>query len=407
MRTAIAVILIMLLIAPAVAGATITCDNHVSAPGLKLKCTLVGTGNESVRLYLESLNGVAVASSNIEATGHLIGWNQTITTNPGGAYLIVPFNFTVDLKSTMREFAGKIRLGSNHYWVLYNKENVLTFEILNGNGKTEEQDVTVYISGRVPYPWENGILPEVFFALIILTGVFLIFWFVSKPVRLETERRSLETPRDGRPRPPQPSRAGFAVTGAFLFRGGELFVIPWLFYFLATPLRIVNDISLYILTVVLVFLTLEWLLFVRNAERSGHPYIIREAPLTGMEWVPLAIVPLGGWPLNFKLMPFGVLFFFFLFLINKEPRINELMRKLALPVSLVAASVLVLFLNPDVVFGAIFLAMAFLHPYLVVSKIESAPSIEELSVFQRSPEVKELLERFDRVIKQRKLEESE
>ncbi|WP_456365646.1 hypothetical protein, partial [Thermococcus sp.] len=201
--------------------------------------------------------------------------------------------------------------------------------------------------------------------------------------------------------------AGFAVTGGFLFRGGGLFVVPILFYLLATPLRIVSDVGLYILTVVLAFLTLEWLLFVWDAWRSGHPYIIREAPLTGLEWVPLAVAPLGGWPLNFNLLPFGLLSFFFLFLLNKEPRINVLMRKLALPASLVAVFALVLLINPDFAFDVIFLAMAFLHPYLVVSKIETAPSIEDLPVFQRSPEVKELLERFDRVIKQRKLEGSE
>ncbi len=159
MRTAIAVTLLVLLVVPAVAGATITCGNHVPAPGLKLKCTLTGTGNESFRLYLKSLNGVGMESSNIEATGHIVGRNQTVRTNPGGAYLVAPFNFTVDLKSAMREFAGRTWLGSNHY---YNKENVLTFEILGENGTVEEKNVTVYISGRVPYPRENGVLSEAF-----------------------------------------------------------------------------------------------------------------------------------------------------------------------------------------------------------------------------------------------------
>ncbi|WP_297521052.1 hypothetical protein [Thermococcus sp.] len=407
MRKAVAAILIMLLLVPAVAGATITCGNHVTAPGLKLKCTLAGTGNESFRLYLKSLNGVGMDSSNIEATGHTFGWNQTVRVNPGGAYLVAPFNFTVDLKSAMREFAGRTWLGSNHYWILYNKENVLTFEILGENGTVEEKNVTVYISGRVPYPWENGVLSGAFLALILVTGVFILFRFASKSMESETEKESPETSGEDRPKPPQPSRAGFAVTGAFLFRGGGLFVVSWLFYFLTTPLRIVSDVGLYILTVVLAFLTLEWLLFVWDAWRSGHPYIIREAPLTGLEWVPLAVVPLGGWPLDFKLVPFGVLSFFLLFFLNRESRINVLMRKLALPASLVAAFALVLLLNPDVAFGVIFLAMAFLHSYLVVSKIETAPSIEDLPVFQRSPEVKELLERFDDVIKRRKLEGDE
>ncbi len=90
---------------------------------------------------------------------NLVGRNQTVRVNPGGAYLVAPFNFTVDLKSAMREFAGRTWLGSNHYWILYNKENVLTFEILGENGTVEEKNVTVYISGRVSYPGKTGFCP--------------------------------------------------------------------------------------------------------------------------------------------------------------------------------------------------------------------------------------------------------
>ncbi len=401
MRTAVAaVVLTVLFLAPVVAGATISCDDHVKASDLTLSCTLFGERNETVKLYLKSFDGIPV-DSDVWATGHVPGLDRAITTNPGGAYFIPPFNFSVNLENAMRITADRVWLGSSHYWVFYNKENTLTFVIIHRNGTVEEKNVPVYIFGRVPYPWEDRETARALIYIALPVVIFLTIIVLAKFYELLRSERAEELGGAGdknKRRPPEPSRSSF-ISSAFLFFFLGDVIAPWVFYSLATPREIINDNKLYIPTVILLGLTLEWILFVRGAEKSGHPYVIREAPITGLEWTPLVMMPFGGWPLAL-----GLLLFLLLFLPNQEPEINRWMRKLALPVSLLTAFALILLVNADVLFSVIFLAMAFIHPHLVVSKIESAPRIEELLPTHRNPEVRELLEKFDRVLKERRLE---
>ncbi len=403
MRKGIGVILVVLLFIPSVAGVSLSCDDQVSAPNLTLRCTLLGESNESVKVYLKSFDGVQV-DSDVWVTGYSTDLNETITGNSRRHYFRVPFNFSVDLKNAMEVVADKAWLGQEHYWVFYNKKNTLTFAIIHRNGKVEEKSVNVYISGRLPYPWEDKdvlhFIREIGFAL----GIVLAILFLSKLVELlKTEQmENLDKTREeeNRPKPPEPSRSSF-IGSAFLFLYLGVLVAPWIFYLLATPEKILNDFRLYLPTTVLIGLTIEWLIFAWEAEKSGYPYVIREAPITGLEWTPLAMVPFGGWP-----MVFGVLLFFIIFLPNQEPELNRTMRKLALPVSLAVALALVLIANADVLFTVAFLALAFFHPHYVVSKVESAPTIEQLPVAQRSPEVREFLEKFDRVIREMEREGS-
>jgi len=402
MRTAVAAaVLTVLFLAPVVEGATISCDDHVNASDLTLSCTLFGERNETVKLYLKSFDGIPV-DSDVWATGHVLGLDRAITTNLGGAYFIPPFNFWVNLENAMRIAADRVWLGSSHYWVFYNKENILTFEIIPRNGAVGEKNVMVYISGRVPYPWEDSEVLRFSLEIGLALATVLVLMFLSKLAdALRTKRaEELSETSQGEKKlePPESSRSSF-IGSVFLFTVIGNAMAPWVFYFLATPLRVANDMKPYIPMVALIGLTLEWLFFVRQAEKSGHPYVIREAPITGLEWTPLVVMPFGGWPLAL-----GLLLFLLLFLLNQEPEINRWMRKLALPVSLLTAFALILLVNADVLFSVIFLAMAFIHSHLVVSKIESAPRIEELLPTHRSPEVRGLLEKFDRVIHERRLE---
>ncbi|WP_297550920.1 hypothetical protein [Thermococcus sp.] len=396
MRKGIGVILVVLLFIPSVAGVSLSCDDHVSAPNLTLRCTLLGESNESVKVYLKSFDGVQV-DSDVWVTGYPTDRNETITGNARRHYFRVPFNFSVGLKNAMEVVADKAWLGQEHYWVFYNKKNTLTFAIIHRNGKVEEKSVNVYISGRLHYPWEDKDVLHFIREIGLALGIVLAILFLSKLVELlRTERAENmdETQREkDKLKPPEPSRSSF-ISSAFLFLYLGMLVAPWIFYLLATPEKILGDFRLYLPTTVLAGLTLEWLIFVREAEKSGYPYVIREAPITGLEWTPLAMVPFGGWP-----TVFGLLLFLALFLPNQEPELNRTMRKLALPVSLVVALTLVLIANADIVFAIAFLALAFFHPHYVVLKVESAPTIEQLPVAQRSPEVRELLERFERVIR--------
>ncbi len=403
MKGVIAVILAVILSIPPVAGVNLSCDDQVSAPNLTLRCTLLGENNESVKVYLKAFDGVPV-DSDVWATGYSTDRNETITGNAQRHYFRVPFNFSVYMGNAMRRAADKAWLGQEHYWVFYSKENTITFAIIHRNGKVEEKSVNVYISGRVPYPWEDKDVLHFIREIGLALGIVLAILFLLKLVELLRTKRAEntdETQRErDRPKPPEPSRSSF-IGSAYLFLYLGKLAAPWIFYLLATPEKILGDFRMYLPTTVLIGLTLEWLIFVREAEKSGHPYVIREAPITGLEWAPSVMIPFGGWP-----MVFGLLLFLALFLLNQEPDLNRTMRKLALPVSLAVALALVLIADADVLFTVAFLAMAFFHPHYVVLKVESAPKIEQLPVAQRSPEVRELLEKFDRVIREMEKEGS-
>lgn len=398
----IAIGIILLMSIPAVAGSDIVCNNHLAAPDLKLECELTDNANESVKLYLKSFNGITVDSW-IWAIKYIEDWDGKIVVNPRREYVFAPFNFSMNLENSMREAAESVWLEFEHYWVFYNKENILRFVIIHKDGRIEEKNVTVYISGRVPYPWEDrevlGLLLEFGFVFAILGSIILL----AKLIEALRVTRAEETfdennKNESRLKPSKPSRSFLIFSALLFFYLGHL-ASPWVVYFLATPFRIASDVKLLLLGSVLLGLTLEWLFFVRNAKKSGYSYLIREAPITGLEWVPLAMFPFGVWP-----MLIGFLAFFFLFLVNQDYEVNRLMRKTALPASVFAASALVLLVGGDAAFIAGFLVLAFIHPYLIASKIKSAPSIEEIPVTQRSPEVRELLETFDRVLRERKME---
>lgn len=399
MRRLIVPILITLLFIPSVAGVSLSCDDHVSAPNLTLRCTLLGENNESVKVYLKAFDGIQI-DSDVWATGHSIDWNGMITGNARRHYFRVPFNFSADLKDAMRVVADKAWLEPEHYWVFYNKKNTVTFAVIHRNGTVEEENVTVYISGRIPYPWEDKEIVRFLYVIGVALGIALAIIFLSKLVELLKVKRAENREEENRPKPPEPSRSSF-ISSAFLFLFLGILAAPWIFYLLATPERIPNDFRLYLPTTVLIGLTLEWLVFVREAEKSGHPYVIREAPITGLEWTPSVMIPFGGWP-----TALGSFLFFVPFLLNQDHELNRKMRRLALPVSLAVALALVLIANADLIFIVAFLALAFLHPHYVVSKVKSAPTIEQLPLIQRSPEVRELLEKFDRVIREMEREGS-
>jgi len=400
MRTSVAVaILVVLMLTPLVMGAEISCKDHVKAPDMRLECRVLGQENDTIRLHLRAFNGIPV-SSYVVATGHIPGWDGLISANPGNEYFLAPFNFSVNLENVMKDTAREAGLDGDHYWVFYNKENILTFDVVHKNGRVEKKNVTVYVSGKVPYPWEDkdafGLLFSVGLDVAIIAGILVLVKLVGV---LRTERAE-EAPesREERPKPPELSRSSI-LWFVFFFFGLWWIISPWALYLLASPTKLTEDMGLFLLMGVPFGLTLEWLYFAKNAERSGYSHLIRRAPITGLEWTVLVLTFLGGWA-RFL----GPVLFVFMFVLNQEPGIMRRMRKAALPVSLAVSLALVALLNVDTVLSLLFLSVAFIHPYLAASKGGCCTWVGEPLAGKGDPDVKELLEKFEGVIKAMELE---
>jgi len=381
---------------------SISCPQVVNASHPVLKCTVSGSPGERVEVRLKSFDSVQVHAL-LQATKRV--GNETYYSNLGKSFVDVPFNVSVDLSGPMEQFLNYLDFSSDKAWILYNKINTLTFELSYPNGAKEEKRVNVCISGKVPSPLRDKEtrnfllhLATPYLLLIALAIGYQLYKFIRwNPLESDEEKE-----KDEKEELPHLKglRKSFAISG-LIGLGVGLFLLPWILHLLASPPRIVNDVRLYLPTTVMAGLTAEWLAFVKMIEKGGKPYLylLRNPPVTGIEWIAISLLFLGKWG-----VVMGILGYPLLFLANSNKKLNRHVVKVAPFLSLAVALALTLRFPADSAFILAILVLSFLHPYLIKKKAENAPSLEEIHPMFKSRDAHEIVDTFERILNERKLE---
>ena len=390
------VIMVAIPSAKPVFGAEIVCPQMINATHPVLECTISGSPMEKVKVKLKSFNGVPV---HVKLARTKLVNGQEVQINPEKEFVEVPFSISLSLNSPIEQFMDRLYLNSSNKWILYNKVSTLTFELSYPNGTAKETQVGVYISGKVPSPLRDRetrdfllhlALPYILLLLIVLAyQVYRFIRWNSLESEESEEKEDEEIPKLGK------LRTSFAFSG-LIGTGFGLFLLPWALYLFATPPKMVSDVVLYIPITAMLGLIVEWKAFTSVVEKSGRAYLLRTPPVTGIEWIPLALLSFRGW-----VVLAGFFGYLATFALSMNRKLSRQLIKVAVIISPIAALLIIVYFTGDFTFIAGILLLSYLYPYLIKSKAETAPSLEEVQPVFRSPEVQEILETFDKVLRER------
>ncbi|WP_297513609.1 hypothetical protein [Thermococcus sp.] len=390
------VIMVAVPSAKPVFGADIVCSQMINATYPVLECAIPGSPIENVKVKLKSFNGVPV---HVKLSGTKLVNGQEVQVNPEKEFVEVPFSISLGLNSPIEQFMDYLYLNSSNKWILYNKVSTLTFELSYPNGTAKETQVGVYISGKVPSPlsdretrdfFSHLAFPYILLLLIVLA--YQVYRFIRWNPLESGEREEKEDEEIPKLRN---LRKSFAFSG-LIGIGFGLSLLPWVLYLFATPPKMVSDVVLYIPITAMLGLVIEWEAFTSVVENSGKDYLLRTPPVTGIEWIPLVLLSFRGW-----VVLAGFFGYLATFALSMNRKLSRQLIKIAVIISPIAALLIIVCFTGDFTFIAGILLLSYLYPYLIKSKAETAPSLEEVQPVFRSPEVQEILETFDKVLRER------
>jgi|GEM_PF-3065221 len=381
--------IILLMLLPLASAAELNCQRAISPDPVVMYCNLTGTGNVSVRV-------VAFDSVNVSCGMNCGFWDAIFDGRREhdisvslGDFLALGHNSTAEFEifigSIITDALSKIGLDSAQNWVFNGRTNYVTFEIVHANGTVERIKVAVFIKGGpyLPIPSHGRAREAVLFAALLL-AVGAVMWMRKRAVEQETSDGGSNRLRD---RSYIPSRWNY-LERVFLLMWVATLVSAWVLYYLGTPTRYYGDYRLFFSEVPLLALTLGFLVDWSELRLLDKLYLLRNPPITGVEWMPLSAVVFGwryfiaGW----------ILFGLFLVL-NRDERLNRLMRLAGLASPLWAFYLVETF-GGDPVFKYSLTALVVIHVALINSVVMNAP--EKVG---RSPDVEELVKTFERALR--------
>jgi len=303
------------------------------------------------------------------------------------------------------EYASENSFSDFDYdWVYYNRENFLTFEVVHQNGSAEMFTVSLYIRGSV---W-NRIKDFVYFAGIFMGIVVLIVIASTAYQRLKGGQNRAKGKCRGLTR------------GAYLL---NVWMLSSLYkpiglvavYFLGTALTFRSD---FILSWPIYLLLIGSLVLVSSMLFGCRVENRQRTWITGLEWIPPSILPLGD---TFFIT--GIVLTIVFFFLLKFKTLTEGMRRASFIASPIWAGLLGLQVGCSTGILTLLVGLAVLYPLLVLLYAPS-PENEEITVEENGmvrvetpgfsvsktldttpPSAKELLARLDSIVRKMEWEE--
>ncbi len=394
--------IVLIFIAPGVSAAKVVCPKEIDmGKTSELICHVYGKGNASVRII--SINGVNLSRL---GSSYLYAYDSRGDFLNRGESGSLPLELRVFMGWLIKDSSPQTAEGL--YWVYYNKVNHVGFLISDKNG-SEIVNVPVYVKGS---PWKEV---QYFIYLGLFVGLVLLVLYLVSLLRGRTKRTERAT------------EAITKVSYFFLVLGStkifKVFAAGLVYYLGRAASEVLADLVLSWSSVILGVLILVTLDIARMTPENR-----KQTWLTGMEWIPVSL-----YMMSIKMSLLSFLFLMvYLALVRVKP-LAEGMRRVSLLASPLWAFLLYGYVGGEAVFLGLLLFLSLLYPYLVhvIVPTEDEEFVEENGIIRvyttsnvvtesipveneallidnpkktrplktEPPTVKELVVRFDRVIK--------
>jgi len=389
MKKSFVPLIILLMLSPLASAAELNCQKAISPDPVVMYCNLTGTGNVSVRVV--AFDGVNVSCGMNCGFWDAIfdgGREHDISVSLGD-FLALGHNSTAEFEifigNIIVDVLSEIGLDSAQNWVFNGRTNYVTFEIVHANGAVERIKVAVFVKGGPYLPaLPHGKTREAVLFAALLLALGAVMWVRKRAVEQENPDGGSDRQGD---RSYIPSRWNY-LGRVFLLMWVATLVSAWLLYYFGTPTRYYGDYRLFFSEVPLLALTVSFLMDWSGLKLRDKLYLLKNPPITGIEWVPLSAVAFG-----WRYFIAGLILFGIFLVINCDERLNRLMRLAGL-VSSLWAFYLVGTFGGDPVFKYSLTALAVIHVALINSVVMNAP--EKVG---RSADVEELVKTFERALK--------
>jgi len=395
-------LMVMLLSIQPVSSAEIQCPPAVDVEkSPELVCWVRTKDNVSVRVI--GINGVEVPKDETYLYAYDFKNDSLLKSEFGKS----PIRLRIFLYWLLGYASEESSFGYGYKWVYYNKVNYVTLAIIHQNGSRETVNVPVYIRGN---PWKE--MRAFLYFIGFIAGILLLTYLVS------LFRERFRVSKGSKKRKRYQNCRGL-TKGAYL-------VFVWslsnsykplgalVVYFFGNPLTVREDSllswSVYILTVSIFAIGLA-LLF--NCHEKGK----RENWVTGLEWVPLSVLPMEG-----SLFVISIAATVVYFLSLRIKALVEGMRRASIVVSPAWALILGSQVGGSTGMLTLLMGLAIIYPLLVLIYVQPKKDeliieddgiirVESLSMSggkpldPNPPSAKELLARLDSVVRRMEWEE--
>ncbi|ADT84723.1 hypothetical protein [Thermococcus barophilus] len=368
----ITVFFIVMVFIPQVFALNVTCSPKVNVHE-KVRCTVNGIG--TAKIYLVAVDGIEIGHSRVWFFSET---DDFIRESPSGVSLPIGIEF-IPWSLLYRAVKNAFWTDSEYQWALYNRVNYFTFRFEFDNGTVEDVTIPIYIEGDAISEIKEILKAAIAFVSIISILVSIAYiWGRRKGEVPKNQDTSL------------PSRLSFIFLPFMLVEFYPAMAALFI-YFSGSLSTLKGDANILWSIFVLLLWNFEVLSY-RSAMLKA-----RKKPITGIEWIPASIIRWSG--LSFAVGLIGTVV---LFAVSGKKSLNELFRRIAFPASLIWLIILTYTLSPNTILLLMLLVFSVWH-VLLISGIESVIRAEEDVVLienkhQRSPEVEELIQKFDRII---------